>query len=175
MPFAVVLLLEPVTGQVVRALWRRLAEAGIRTMAELGVEPHVTLGVWDALDVVGAEPALDAFARETPPVPVSFVDVRPFGSTAVYLAPVATPLLRDAHARAHASFDALARGPSSHFTRDAWVPHCTLAMDLTRETSHAAWTVSQEARLPLEGRLERAALVEFRPARVHAVRLLTGR
>src|SRR2546426_409667 len=128
-----------------------------------------------SVDVVGAEPALDAFARETPPVPVSFVDVRPFGSTAVYLAPVATPLLRDAHARAHASFDALARGPSSHFTRDAWVPHCTLAMDLTRETSHAAWTVSQEARLPLEGRLERAALVEFRPARVHAVRLLTGR
>src|SRR2546428_12758105 len=105
MPFAVVLLLEPVTGQVVRALWRRLAEAGIRTMAELGVEPHVTLGVWDPLDGVGAEPAPDAFARETPPGPVSFVGGRPFGGTARYPAPVAPPPLRAAPARAPASPD----------------------------------------------------------------------
>src|ERR671934_2383672 len=102
MPFAVVLLLDRATSRVV--------------------------GVWETLDVARAEVALGAFARETPTVPVSFVDVRQFAGSAVYLAPTLSAPLRDAYRRAHAAFGALGGVPAAHFTPVAWVPHCTLAM-----------------------------------------------
>ena len=51
MPFAIELALDAESAAPVRALWRRLAEAGIRFMAESGAEPHVSLVIWDGLDV----------------------------------------------------------------------------------------------------------------------------
>ena len=46
------------------------------------------------------------------------------------------------------------------------MPHCTLAMGAARATVPAAVRVCLDAALPITGRFERVALVEFRPVRV---------
>src|SRR5437899_1843103 len=62
-----------------------------------------------------------------------------------------------------------------HDAPAAWVPHCTLAMDLGSVTAATALALAAELPLPLEARLDRVGIVEFRPVRERFARPLTGR
>jgi hypothetical protein len=75
MAFAIELALDAASAAPVRALWRRLAEAGARFMADSGADPHVSLVIWDDLDVERASAEIAALARETALVPVAFTRV----------------------------------------------------------------------------------------------------
>src|SRR5207249_672755 len=56
----------------VRALWRMIAERGIsRVLHDGPYRPHVTLGVWERLDLERFVPALRALAGSIPPVPIA--------------------------------------------------------------------------------------------------------
>ncbi len=165
MPFAIELALDPTAGAVVRRIWRELEAAGITYMARSGAHPHVSLGIWDALDLPAAQAELAAFARELDPVPVTLVSVRTFATGAVFLKPEATPALAALHAGFHRRFAPLGTGAWHDYAPDLWVPHCTLAMDLTEELMPPALTIARRAPLPFNGHLERIGIVAFRPVK----------
>ncbi|HET7340045.1 MAG TPA: 2'-5' RNA ligase family protein, partial [Methylomirabilota bacterium] len=120
MAFAIVLTLDPASAAPVRALWQRLAKAGMRVMADLGVDPHLSLAVWEALDVERAAAAVTALAGETAPVAVTFTEVRAFGGEAVYLWPAPSPRLAELQARVQARLAPLGVGASAHYAAAAW-------------------------------------------------------
>jgi len=175
MAFAIELALDEDSATPVRALWRRLAEAGIRFMAESGAEPHVSLVIWDRLDVARATPEVAALAAATAPVELSFTHVAAFGAEVVYLAPAPSARLADLQARVHARFAPLGDAGWPHYEPAAWVPHCTLAMDLGSIGAATALALASSLALPLDARLTRVAIVEFRPVRERFSRPLTGR
>ena len=150
MAFAIELALDAESAAPVRALWRRLAEAGIRFMAESGADPHVSLVIWDGLDVERA------------------------AAEVVYLALAPSPRLAELQARVDARFAPLGRARWPHYAPEAWIPHCTLAMDFGSVTAATALAVAGSLTLPLAGRLERMAIVEFRPVRERFSRPLTS-
>jgi 2'-5' RNA ligase len=166
MPFALALALDDVAAATVRNLWDELAAAGFTFPATSGANPHVSLAIWDTIDPAATERALVAFATATAPVDVSFVRVDAFASSGtVFLAPEVDGRLLEVHARCHRHFAGVGAGAWPYYAPGVWVPHCTLAQDLDAAGVDSALAISQRARLPLRGRLERAELVEFRPVR----------
>ncbi len=174
MAFAIELALDAAGAAPVRALWRRLAEAGARFMADSGADPHVSLVIWDGLDVERASAELGALAAETAPLPVSFTHVSAFGAEVVYLALAPSTRLAALQSHADTRLAGLGRARWPHYAPAAWVPHCTLAMDLGSIGAATALALASELTLPLAAQLDRVAIVEFRPVRERFSRPLTG-
>ena len=165
MPYALELALDDAAGAVVRRLWRDLAAAGFPFMAESGAVPHVSLAIWNHVDREAMEDAVRRFAAETPTIEVVLPAVGAFVSTGVaFLTLEPSMPLREAQARCHRLLAPAGREAWPHYAPDAWIPHCTLAMDLGDAAGHVAGRLLQ-APLPLAGQLVRAELVEFRPVR----------
>jgi len=175
MAFAIELALDEISAAPVRALWRRLAEAGIRFMADSGADPHLSLVIWDSLDVPGAAGEVAALAAITAPLALTFTHVAAFGAEVVYLAPAPSAPLAELQAQVHARFVPLGDRGWPHYAPATWVPHCTLAMDLGSVTAATALALASSLTVPLPARLVRMAVVEFRPVRERFARPLTGR
>jgi 2'-5' RNA ligase len=175
MPFAIELALDRESAGPVRRLWRRMAEAGIRFMADSGADPHVSLAIWNSLNVEAAIAEVAALAPAIAPVPVTFTAVRAFGRDVVYLALAPSTRLVELQARVQARIGARGDGAWPHYAPAAWVPHCTLAMDLGPVTLETALGVAAGFTLPLHSRLDRMGVVEFRPVRERYSQPLTGR
>ena len=165
MPYALELALDTESAAFVRSLWQRMADAGFPFMAESGAHPHVSLAIWDDVDRSRMEDAVGDFAAETPRLDVVLSAVATFPSTGVvYLAVHADERLRVAQRRCHEALAAHGRGAWADYAPGAWIPHCTLAMDVDDALARLV-AVADTAPLPRLGRLERAELVEFRPVR----------
>lgn len=163
MPFAIELALDAASAAVVRHVWRELETAGLTYMARSGAHPHLSLGIWDTLDLPGFRTALAAFAWEIEPIDVMLAHVRTFSTGAVFLAPEADPRLAALHAGFHRRFAHLGTGAWDYYVPGSWVPHCTLAMDLTEDLTPTALAIARRAPLPLTARLDRIGIVAFRP------------
>jgi len=175
MPYAIELALDPDSAAVVRRVWQELAVAGMEYMAASGAQPHVSLGIWESIDRDRAEAELARFAAETPPVRITFASVGLFPRVAVFLAPTVTADLLELHAGFHARFARLGEAPWAHYRPSVWVPHCTLAMDLSADRFGDALAIAGHTPLPLEARLVEVGIVEFRPVKQLVSRALGGR
>jgi 2'-5' RNA ligase len=175
MPYAVELALDDGSASVVRALWRRAADAGFPFMAESGAHPHVSLAIWDDIDRPAMEHGIARLAAETAPIDVLFPTIDSFALTGVlFLALANNRQLLEIQDRCHRALASLGRAAWPHYGPGVWVPHCTLAMDLDDALVRVR-AVLEPAPLPLRGRLERAELVQFRPVRHLMAAPLAGR
>jgi len=173
MPFAVELALDPDAAAAVRDTWQALARAGIDYMATCGARPHVSLGIWEEMDVPAAADALRAFARAMAPLPVTFERVARFPGGVVYLAPRFDARLVAVQARLHAALTD-GRGGWPHYQPGVWIPHCTMAMDYPPRLEAVAGTIAESTRLPLQARLGEIGIVQFRPVRTRFTHPLGG-
>ena len=130
---SVELLFDPVTEELVRADWQRLAGAGLSSMGanrSPSNRPHLTLLVrpqLDHLDVAKAAAALPIAVRLAEPV------VFRHGERAVLArSVVAGDALRELHRDVHDSAGTGADAP--HTAPGAWTPHVTLARRLRIES-----------------------------------------
>src|SRR5438874_10911127 len=102
MPVAIEFFLDEPSAQVVRGVWRQIAEAGISAhLHTSGVRPHLSLAVGARLDGAAVEAGLRDFAAATPPLPIAFagVGVAPLDPPNVFLIAVVTTNLLDLHLR----------------------------------------------------------------------------
>jgi 2'-5' RNA ligase len=174
MPYAVELALDPSSAAVIRRVWQELDGAGITWMARSGARPHVTVGIWETLDVDETARELTRFADETAPVQLTLASVALFPSVAVFLAPVVTAELIDLHGCLHRRLARMGGGAWDHYRPGAWVPHCTIASDLEPDQFGSAVAIAARAPLPLECLLIDVGIVEFRPVKQLVSRALGG-
>lgn len=163
--FAVELYLDAASEERLVGLWRALARDGITSlMLDIGARPHISLAVFSELEVDALRAPLEAFARAAAPLTLTLSHVGVFpAANVVFAAPAAsTPLLQ-----LHAKFHALLRErglPSYHFyLPGAWVPHCTLAMELPPERVGDAVAACLAHPVFGPATATHLALVEFRP------------
>ena len=169
--FAVEMLLDSSADSRVRALWQRIAAAGLPSpLLALGHSPHVSLAVADGLAVDELVPALRTFAAREPPPRTALVSAATFGTAegVVFLGAVATPALVELHGRFFPLFERAARAPWAHYRPGAWVPHCTVGSGLDAPQVARAVGVCLEAGLPIPVTLEGVAVVESPSGVVHA-------
>jgi len=163
MAFAVTLLFDSETAAAIAARWALLAEASVsRSMLDLGYRPHVTLAVYDELDIEAAVAALDRTFGDLNPIPVALTGFATFGagSGVCYAALGPSPELVSLQAGLSSVIGAPCR---PHYEPASWTPHCTLAVGLSDAAMDRARGLVEPDWRCLAGRFEAADLVEFEP------------
>jgi len=163
MAFAVTLLFDAATTTAISMRWQLLAMAGVsRSMPDLGYPPHVSLAVYDELDVEAAVASLDRILGNVDQVPVTLTGFSTFGagSGVCYAALRASPERDALHARVT---DGIRGACKLYYQRGHWTPHCTVAVGLTDAEMDRARHVLEPDWRTLDGAFEAAELVEFVP------------
>jgi 2'-5' RNA ligase len=147
----------------------RAAEGAIRALQRTprggDSRPHVSLAAYDQLDTARCREVVAAFAAGQPSLDVTFASwgAFPAAEPVLFLAPVVTDGLLALHRALHDRLAAFGAG-DPYCRPDAWVPHCTLAIGLPTSELPSVADACRHA-LPIHGRLESIALVEYQPRR----------
>ena len=169
MPYAIELFVDAAAEAAVREIWSALAERRIAPyLHESPSRPHVSVGVYGALDLDAAAASLRSFAAATAPLPFTLASWGLFPSASepvVFAAPVVTVALLALHERACQQLASVARGPSAYYLPGQWTPHCSLAVHFPPERALDALEVCRALPLPLSGRFEAIGAIETGPAR----------
>ncbi len=166
MPYAVQLYFDPITDAMVRDLWRRFAQMGItRHLEESANRPHVTLAIYDDLDVVAAERKLVQFVRPLAQFTLTFSHLGSFvyPSPVAFLAPIVTVDLLRLHGMTHATFTEIGTHAHEHYLPGQWVPHCTLALHMAAEALPSVMEVGLEIGLPVTGAVTEIGIAQVSP------------
>lgn len=176
MPYAVQLDLDANTNAALEALAGFLDRVpGLETVRSLGDVHHVSLAVYDALDVQPFAAELKRFAASLRVVPIALAGLGVFTQQGVlYIAPVATEPLLQLHGRVHEAFATRSRDCWEHYHPSHWVPHVTLAMETEGDSGGAEQGLSIVRRhwRPGPARLDAIRLIRFRPVETHFVQSL---
>lgn len=161
MALAVCLLFDHRTERALRLLWHRLEAAGVSTLLSHTHGhhvPHLSYAVLRSYDVEAVGAALRALP-DGGPVRLHFDGLGLFRRGRAWLIP---GIGADVHARQERVV-AAAEGTGAelhlHYRPGYWVPHCTLAPRVRRDTL-STLAVEVYGTLPLEAVADRAALVE---------------
>lgn len=174
MPFAIEFLLDQEKSERVRHVWQDMADH--KYGVEIEGRPHITLAVWETVDLDIARTWLEAYAALQPPIPVRFASTGFFANelAVVFLAAIATPYLLELQTTFCRDF----AGPDGdswvNYREDWWVPHCTLAMGVENDVFPQAMQVAKQIGLPCAGVLEAVTIVEIPALIDHGTWPLTG-
>jgi 2'-5' RNA ligase len=134
MGHAVELLFDPTTEAALKGLWARLETAGVPSLASRTHRrhrPHISLSVAERIDAAQLKGARGFLATTHLDVTLYAPAVFPRPGV-LYLSVVPTLALLRLHQEVHAALRDGMVAPRDGYSVGAWMPHCTLAQDLTR-------------------------------------------
>jgi 2'-5' RNA ligase len=135
MAHALELFFDAEADAAVRALWRRLDAAGVPSLAghtHRRHRPHVSLAVAGTIPTRTRETLRADLALLWPPsLWLYTLGTFPTEQNALFLGAVVDTELLAVHSAAHDTLAGAVRQPWAYYLPGAWVPHCTLAEDLT--------------------------------------------
>ncbi|MDJ0611149.1 MAG: 2'-5' RNA ligase family protein [Kiloniellales bacterium] len=163
MPLAISLCLDPASADRITELWRSLTADGLHNGS--AYRPHITLGLYDTLDVADAKQRLERFVAGKPMMAAGFsgLGVFPGENNILWAMPDPDLRLLGFHAGLH---DSLGVETHPHYRVGKWVPHCTLATDLDHDALMRALTMLVPRWKPFLGWFDRIDLVRFDPVEV---------
>ncbi len=159
---------DPATEAVVRAIWRRIARAGLPSSLDAdGYRPHISLAVYDAeqFDSDGCRRRALAYARNVAPFPIRLSHLGVFSSweNVVFLGVTPTLTLLRRQQETLDLCQAQRAFLRSYYAPGLWTPHVSLAFDLTPEQAKAILALAWETSLPISGMVRALHLVEVAP------------
>lgn len=160
---AVELFFDRAASDRVRAVWHSIGS----TLPERGAEPHLTLSVHDASVEALLVPLVQAFAQAVPAFPISIASIGTFPTLegVVFAAPVVTSGLLALHANFHEKLSRAGLFADTHYQPGHWVPHVTLAQELSSEVVAEIVQRSRDSDLFGPAHLVEIGVVEFAPSR----------
>lgn len=167
MPYALALFFDSVSEKPIRELWKLLAESGVSSsMLDADIRPHLSLAVFDEIDIERTKIKLERFSRTIHPFELTLSTLGTFpGETFILLLGVsASRTLNSVHQRIHRYFREYADRSWWIYREKLWVPHCTLAMDIDKKRICEGFELCLNASLPLNVRICEIGLAEVLPA-----------
>lgn len=131
MMYAIEMYFDKVTEEKIMRLAQKIADAGLSTKyLEWKTRPHVTLAVYNDIDVDRCAQLLEKFANDRKAFPALFDAVGMFNYTkTIFLSPVMTKSLYDLHSELYALMKEFEASAWEWYKQpDSWVPHCTVAL-----------------------------------------------
>ncbi len=142
------------------------------SMTALNYPPHITLAIYDDLDVEVAAAALGKVAAEQNSLKLVFeqLDYFRLPRFVVWARPNEDETLLKLHQKLHSLIDP--RDCHEHYRPGTWIPHCSVATDIPLERVGAALAQQAEPFEPFEVVFNSIDYLEFPPVRVlHSVAL----
>lgn len=134
---AVELFFDADADERVRALWQRLDDAGVPSLATRTHQqhrPHVTLAVAGSIPgSARSELGAELRALSLPDLWLYTLGTFPSEEAVLLLGAIADTEVLAVHSAVHDVLAGRARQPSAYYFPGAWIPHCTLAQGITRE------------------------------------------
>jgi 2'-5' RNA ligase len=134
MAHAVEVFFDATTEATIRAVWARLEAAGVPSLAtrtHRRHRPHISLSVAERIETEQLEDVRKRLAAAHLDVTLYSPAVFPRRGV-LYLSVVPTLALLRLHEDVHAALRDSVVAPWELYSVGAWVPHCTLAQELTR-------------------------------------------
>jgi hypothetical protein len=165
------------TETEIRRVWKIMADSGIAEyLYQSDNRPHITLTIFDDLDLDRTSAMLCNLAGEYTRIPVSFQSISIFpNSNAVFLAPLVTPQLVKFQESVHKALISFANLPDyPYYLPGQWIPHCSIANYMPPENLIPAVQKAIETlSLPITGWITEVGLTSFRPV-VHLMNCKLG-
>lgn len=144
---ALELFFDEAADRDVRALWQRLDDAGVPSLAARTHgrhRPHVTLAVAGTIPT-SARKALSAelASLSVPDLWLYTLGTFPGEETVLLLGAIVDTEVLAVHSAVHDALAGKAGNPSAYYFPGAWIPHCTLAQGITREELSAGFAALQ--------------------------------
>ena len=160
---------DPATDAAIRAIWRALAARGITSPGDDPVaRPHLTLGVYGALDLRAAAAPLAGLSAGGR-VPLTFGSLGLFPPAAreavVFAAPIVTAELLTLHLRVRDLLVAHTSAPAPYYAPGQFVPHCTLTQRCPPERIAEVLGCCRALPLPLAGQIAAYGVIATDPLR----------
>lgn len=146
----------------VRALWQRLDRAGVPSLAAHGGRPHVTFAVGGAIPAAARRDLTTDLTRlALPRLWLYTLGTFPTAGNELFLGAVTDTELLAVHVAVHDTLAGRVRDPSAYYLPGAWVPHCTLAQDLTPQQLAAAFAALHPVG-PIRARIATVGVLDTR-------------
>jgi 2'-5' RNA ligase len=168
MAYAINIRADNGTARHIEKLWRLASffEAS-PSMEVMNYPPHITVAVYDEIEEEVLFEALRAGFEGIPKLPIRIVGLgffEPANSIVLWAAPEVPQLLRSAVQTIH-DYVGLARCRPS-YRPGRWVPHCTLALRVSRENRDKAIAFVKASIDPFEVVFDVADCASFHPITV---------
>jgi 2'-5' RNA ligase len=167
MPFAININTSGGAGASIRGYWAKLGSLEpVPSMVALDYPPHVTLAIYDIISTGELRETLRAAFGGCPPIRLRFDRLAYFEQPQLVFsaAPEPSESLLHVHAAIHTLIDpSLCR---EHYRPGAWVPHCTLATNVSANNRHEARALADKKIEPFDVIFDKADCVEFMPVRI---------
>lgn len=167
MAFAITLKASADTRKPLEALWATFAKFETEpSMASLGYPPHLTLAIYDDAPGVSLRTTLRTVFSDISAIRVTFSAVSFFEEPQLVFWAASDPssLLSEVHQAIHRLVDPRLSHP--HYRPDRWVPHVTVAMNVSAENKHAAIARASQPIEPFEILFDTADFLKFLPVRI---------
>jgi 2'-5' RNA ligase len=167
MAFAININASGGTGARIRDYWAKFGRLEpLPSMAALDYPPHVTLAIYDTIPAGKLQETSRVAFRGCPPVRLRFDKLAYFEHPQLvfWAAPEPSGSLLRVHAAVHGLIDpSLCR---EHYRPGQWVPHCTLATNVSPNYRQEALALASKGIEPFDVVFDRADCVEFTPVRI---------
>lgn len=164
MPFAVYLDLDAAGARNFDRITRIIESLNgdISTPTRLGHTHHITLGVYDKLNVAGLGSALSEISSMAVGLTFPAIGSFPSEQSVLFAAPIVTRELLDIHERYHRL--ARSHGDCQKYYRPgSWFPHLTLAIQLNPHDLNAATNAISSQWTPITCKADFLQVVRFNP------------
>ncbi|OAB57686.1 hypothetical protein AY600_07100 [Phormidium willei BDU 130791] len=131
--YAIELYFDEVASQKVRQLWSQVGAIASSMAKRVHSQPHLSLAVLPNADLQLLPSVLAEVAAHHSSFEIQFSSLGLFstGGGVVFLAPVVTTQLLELHQTVHRQLHKIGSDAVAYYRPEAWVPHCTLARELS--------------------------------------------
>lgn len=168
MPYAVELTFDNEADELVRAIWRRVAEAGIPSLYKTPYDPHVSLTVCDQAEPGSLEGVLveqvDSISRLT--LLLGHVGYFASEEAVAFLGVAPSESLLRAHRAMDAAISKISNSIWAYYRPGVWVPHCTIGIGVAGSDLDKVVSLCAEV-MPIHASVKAVAVVEVPSGEIH--------
>ncbi len=169
MDYALLLTFDDAGEETLCRLMTTLAQQGAgQGLLDLGLKPHVTLAAFNTGKLAAVDQALAGLSAAWAgrlDLKLASAGFFPGQPATLFLAPAINQQLLALHQACADLLAPLCGALSAHYLADNWVPHCTLALDLTPQQLQAACQALSARFQPLTVRASGLSLIACCPFR----------
>ena len=169
MGYAFEMYFDSVSERKIRAIWSELANKKLPVfMLDNACRPHISLSVYDSINVDAANAILSAFCRTQScfRLFLGFIGVFTTDENVVFAAPAMTEELMIIHRRFHDLSSDIDEKPWVYYIPDNWQPHCTMAEQVPDQKFCQVLMEIKRSFTPAEVIVESIGIVEFAPTKL---------
>jgi 2'-5' RNA ligase len=155
------------TNETIRKYIERVAEkTGNTFMIDGKVPPHITVGAFETKNEIQAKAVLEETLANRKQGKVQLVSVGTFQTSSIFISAVYNEYLHEmCKSVCHALENVDNTMIRKNYQPFHWLPHCTIAKQLSKEQMQQAFEVMQKQFAPLNGKVVRIGVAKTNPHR----------